>query len=605
MKKTRNSGIWHRSALAALAAILLTAVIFVFPASATDITPEDTFPRTENLTAIEIASYPAKTVYDIGEKLNVAGLKIRLRYNSGRTETIDGDATMCSGFDSSTAGEKSVLVTYRSTSTEMKLSVREISSVSIESVPKKTEYFVGEDLDLDGLKLKISYSAGPDETRDSGYTLIGATRLDTEGTHTVEIEFAGKKVNFTVTVKKATAVSARLTSLPTKTDYMVGDKFDGTGAAFTVTYTDGTTKTVTDGISFSGFSSTAKGEKTVTAKWGDFTEKFTVNVKYASHVHVAGGDREIVKKATCSETGKAVRYCKICGEVAESATLKMLDHTYGEWTVDTAPTANADGEKSRHCTMCGALQTMTLPKLSNVISDGKNGTVTAAGDYLFPSLSTVKIENITSSITAAQLRQLEDIANAADRTIAAVFNVSFLDEDGKNFTPNAKLTYKLVLRAADIKNYSKLKLVYGTKTADATYSGGYITFTVTGTSGVFAIAGVKSDTPVTTPETTPPSPVTTAPEVTTSPIAPVTSSPDDTTPPTPGTTGPEGTTIQPEITRSPETTTSPAPVTTAPDDEPGGSGGAIKTIIIVIVVIVVIGALFELLYIYLKNKLML
>lgn len=609
MKKTRSLNVWHRGALIALVAILLTAAIAAFPASATDITPEDTFPVTENLSSIEIASYPAKTVYDIGETLNVAGLKLRLKYNSGRTETIDADASMCSGFDSSTAGEKSVLITYRSASITMIVSVRKITSIGIESTPKKTEYFVGEDLDLDGLRLKITYSAGAAEIRDSGYTLIGATRLDTEGTRTVEVECAGQRVSFTVTVKKAAATSARLTALPTKTDYMIGEKFDGTGAAFTVTYSDGSTKVITEDITFSGFSSTAKGEKTVTAKWGDFTDKFTVNIKYAAHVHVAGGDRVIVKNATCSETGKAVRYCKICGEVAESATLKKLGHSYGDWTVDSKATADADGEKHRNCTVCGELQIMTLPKLSSVITDGKNGSVTAGGGYLFPSLSVVRIENISSSITVTQLKQLEEVARASDRSVAAVFNVYFIDENAKSFTPDANLTYKLVLRANDLKGFSKLKVIYGSKTTDATYSGGYITFTVTGTSGVFAIAGVRDSAPVTTPEetTVPPTPETSKPEVTTAPPTPGTSRPEDTTPPTPVTSAPETpTTTQPDVTPGPAVTTPSAPETTAPDNNGKKNiSGAIKTIIIVIVVIVIIGALFELLYIYLKNKLML
>ena len=54
-----------------------------------------------------------------------------------------------------------------------------------------------------------------------------------------------------------------------------------------------------------------------------------------------------------------------------------------------------------------------------------------------------------------------------------------------------------------------------------------------------------------------------------------------------------------------ESTSSPA-VTTDPGNSGSGKvGNAVKTIIIVIIVIVVIGVLFELLYIYLKNKFML
>lgn len=612
MKKNRNSTIWKKSVLLSLVVTLIAATLCIYGVSATDITPEDPFPVTETLTGIEIASMPTKTVYDIGEAFSVDGLTLRLKYNSGRTETIAADATMCTGFDSSTAGEKTIAVSHRGFGVSFKVDVRRVVSVSVESTPRKAEYFVGEDLDLDGLKLKITYSAGPAETRDSGYTLVGATRLDTEGTATVTVECAGQQVTFTVTVKKAVPASAKLTALPTKTDYMIGEKFDGTGAAFTVTYTDGTTKVVTEGITFSGFSSSAKGEKTVTATWGDFTDKFTVNVKYAAHVHVAGGDRVIIKEATCAETGKAVRYCKICGEVAESATLKKLEHIYSAWTVDKAPTESAAGERHRACTVCGTPQIVVMPALSSTISDGKNGSVTAAGGYLFPAMSSLRVNNISQSITAAQLKALEDIAKASERSVAAVFNVTFVYESGDSFTPNAKLTYKLILPAASLREFSNLKVIYDGKTADASYSAGYVTFTVTGVSGTFAIAGVRATTPSTTEEeTTPPSPVTTKPEVTTAPVTtPGTSSGETTDPPVPPVTEPTtGVDTDPAVTPGPGDVTTPATpevTTAAPDDDAkSGVGGAVKTIIIVIVAIVIIGALFELLYIYLKNKLML
>ena len=109
--------------LSVITALLLTALC-ILPASASDITPDDTFEVTENLTGIEIASAPSKTVYDIGESLDVSGLKLRLKYNSGRTETVAGDTSMCSGFDSSSAGEKTVTVSYRGFMTSFKADVR-------------------------------------------------------------------------------------------------------------------------------------------------------------------------------------------------------------------------------------------------------------------------------------------------------------------------------------------------------------------------------------------------------------------------------------------------------------------------------------------------
>lgn len=610
MKQNRkmNDLIRRALALCTIAVLVMTAAIGI---SAVDVTPEDTFEISAQPMSMEILSQPKKTVYDVGEAFSAEGLTLNIKYNNGTSETIKADASMCTGFDSSTVGTQMISVTYKGLGASFKVTVREIKSVSIASTPTKTVYYVGEDLDLDGLKLKVSYSAGEADIIEAGYTLVGETKLDAAGTRTVSVSYSGYTTSFIVTVKKVEALSATLTSLPVKTEYMVGDEFDGTGAAFTVTYTDGSTKTFTDGITFTGFSSTAKGERTITATYGEFTDKFTVNIKYAAHVHVAGGDREIIKEASCFETGKAVRYCKICGEVAESATLKKLSHTYGEWVTLSEATVDADGERNCTCTVCGAVQMLTLPRLSSVITDGKNGSVSADGGYLFPTLSVLRIENISASITSTQLKPLEDTAKKNDRSVAAVFNVYFIDENGKSFTPDADLTYQLVLPAGDLREFSNLKVVYGTKIADATYSGGFISFTVKGVSGVFAIAGVKSTTPTTTTApvtTTTPEPITTAPAPITDPPAGTIDPGVVTTPTDPTVTTSPITTTDPVVTPGPGEDTRPADpavTTEAGGDNEGGLGGAIKTIIIVIVVIVVIGALFELLYIYLKNKLML
>ncbi len=583
--------------LSAITALLLAALC-ILPARASDITPDDTFEVTETLIEIEIAERPTKTIYDIGETLDASGLKIKLKYNSGRTETIDGDPAMCSGFDSSSAGEKEVTVAYRGLTTSFKVDVRTVTAVSISKKPNKTEYYAGEALDLNGLTITVEYSAGPSEAVDSGYTLVEGSRLDKEGEHTVTVQYLGKRVSFTVTVKPPVPTDAKLTSLPTKTEYSVGDSFDGSGAAFTVTYSNGTTAVITDGIEFSGFSSAEKGDVTVTAKWQDFTATFTVKVNYSEHTHIAGGDREIIKQPTCTETGKAVRYCKICGEVAESATLKKLAHTYGDWVVTKEPTGTSEGEITLTCQVCGDVQTNVLHRLSHEISDGANGSVTASGDYFFPYGSALSIKNVMPALSPDEIKRLETQAGRGV-LLAGVYSVT-AGVNGQALVPPVSMTVKLSV-PADIAELTDLRVLCGDSSIDAKYENGYVTFTADKVLGQFAIAGVKrASEPTTGGETTgtvvPPSPETSDPTPSTSSPE----SPDGTTAPAP----PDGSAPNSGNNAPGANTGAPAAPGSAEPTPHGNNkvGNAIKTIIIVIVVIVVIGALFELLYLYLKNK---
>lgn len=63
------------------------------------------------LTVVEIAAMLSKTEYWVGEELDITGLKLKVVYHDGSTEEITEGFTI-SGFDSTTAGTKTVTVTY-------------------------------------------------------------------------------------------------------------------------------------------------------------------------------------------------------------------------------------------------------------------------------------------------------------------------------------------------------------------------------------------------------------------------------------------------------------------------------------------------------------
>ena len=80
-----------------------------------------------------------------------------------------------------------------------------------------------------------------------------------------------------VTVEEA-SITKIVASLPSKTSYYIGDSFDSSGIKLTVTYSDGSTKTVTSGYTVSGFDSTSAGTKTVTVSYGGKSSSFSVKV---------------------------------------------------------------------------------------------------------------------------------------------------------------------------------------------------------------------------------------------------------------------------------------------------------------------------------------
>lgn len=68
---------------------------------------------------------PTKTEYEIGEELDLSGLKVTAHYSDGSSEEIAVEECEISGFDSETAGEKVVTVSYSGKTAEFTVVVNE------------------------------------------------------------------------------------------------------------------------------------------------------------------------------------------------------------------------------------------------------------------------------------------------------------------------------------------------------------------------------------------------------------------------------------------------------------------------------------------------
>ncbi len=87
------------------------------------------------------------------------------------------------------------------------------------------------------------------------------------------------------------------------------------------------------------------------------------------------GEWETVTEPTCEAEGLKSRTCSVCSD-KESEVLAKVAHTYGEWKTVTEATCAVEGKKEKVCSVCGDKQTQTLPKLAHTY--GEWTTVTEA-----------------------------------------------------------------------------------------------------------------------------------------------------------------------------------------------------------------------------------
>ena len=157
--------------------------------------------------SIEVVSPPEKREYWVGEELDTTGLMLEVVFSDGRIQRITEGFTI-SGFNSATAGQKTVSVYYQDNQDmfavfSVTVKTPKVSAVKIKTLPYKTEYFVGEELDLTGLTLTATFSDGSTGTVSSGFGFLGFSST-TPGEKTVTVYYTTliKYVKITVTVKE-------------------------------------------------------------------------------------------------------------------------------------------------------------------------------------------------------------------------------------------------------------------------------------------------------------------------------------------------------------------------------------------------------------------
>lgn len=237
------------------------------------------------LSSISIYCKPSKITYYIGDSLNTSGLQLKLTYSDGSTKTVSSGFTT-SGFSSTTAGTRTVTVSYGGKTTTFNVTVN-TPSVSLSSTSKSMR--VGDTVTLTATTTPSGQTVTWTSSNTSVATVSGGTitaKASGSATITAKFTYNGNTYSKTcsVTVTSApnpepTLSAISIATKPTKTSYEIGESLNTSGLTLKLTYSDGSTETVSSGFTTSGFSSANAGTKTVTVSYGGKTTSFTVTVK--------------------------------------------------------------------------------------------------------------------------------------------------------------------------------------------------------------------------------------------------------------------------------------------------------------------------------------
>ena len=159
----------------------------------------------KNLTNILVTSNPSKISYIEGENLDTSGLIITARYDDGSTANVTNFCSL-SGY-SNNVGVKTVNVSYEGKQTAFTVTVKSKSPTGIKIItnPTKTSYYVGDNINLDGLSVQATYNNGITASVED-YDVESSGAMSTAGRKTISVSYLYndiiKTTSFNITVEK-------------------------------------------------------------------------------------------------------------------------------------------------------------------------------------------------------------------------------------------------------------------------------------------------------------------------------------------------------------------------------------------------------------------
>lgn len=254
---------------------------------------------TKTLTGLRIKTMPAKTVYQLNETLNTEGMTVAAVYSDNSEEPVQLTDCTITGFSGDKAGTQTITVTYTkgaiTVNADFQIEVKTsgggqepvdpeqpVKPVSLTiQPPTKKEYQLGEQLNLEGMVLTLTFSDETTSTITAEDCTVAGFDNETAGEKTIKITYKDKNNvsvsgEFKVTVlvpESAKLESLIIDSKPNKTQYKLNEakELNTEGMKVTAVYSGGIKKVLqAKDYQVTGFAGNKLGEQIITVT---YTEK--------------------------------------------------------------------------------------------------------------------------------------------------------------------------------------------------------------------------------------------------------------------------------------------------------------------------------------------
>ncbi len=220
------------------------------------------------------------TTYFVGDNIAISeDAKISYRNNNDTTGEVELVDAMISGFDTISAGNKTLTVTYGGKTFDVNYTVTAVEVAELVSVEGlKVDYFVGDVIDLSNAKLH--YKNNNNSTANIEITDAMISGFDTTSAgenKTLTISYSGKNITFTYNVKEPQLLSIVIHTNIELNYNSSNTQFDVTNGKITATYENKSEIINIEASMLSNFDSSV-GTHTATITYNGKTTSFEYTV---------------------------------------------------------------------------------------------------------------------------------------------------------------------------------------------------------------------------------------------------------------------------------------------------------------------------------------
>ncbi|ADQ05619.1 Pectate disaccharide-lyase [Caldicellulosiruptor owensensis OL] len=231
--------------------------------------------------------------------------------------------------------------------------IREVKDLRVDTSSMKTEYIVGEDLDLSGLKVTAIYTDGTEETLSKNDYIVTGFDNTKPGVCPVTIQYGNVSKIININILPLVCTGLEIKYLPIKTEYYIGDKFNPEGLVVIGKYNNGKSLELTSDkykFSISGipiddsYVFNSSGKKTImiiSVENPQISTSFDVNVKDAQ---IIGLEIKRLPNKVNYFIGEELdlKGLIVYAKYSDNSEVKLMDGEYSYTPIDTTVAGNKE-----------------------------------------------------------------------------------------------------------------------------------------------------------------------------------------------------------------------------------------------------------------------